>query len=285
MAKAKLLKLIALVAIGLFLLAPVGMVLAQEEEAAEGAEAEEAAAAEAEAEGAEGAEDAEAAEDAEEAAPEELPVEEAEGEAGSVQDYFAKGGPVMYPLLLTSVLAGAYIIERLFTYQFAKINARKFTDEVVSLVKAGKRTEAIEKCKEYRGPIAAVFRAVLQRADRGVAAAEKTAANAGAVELAFLERGLIVLASVSTIAPILGFLGTVTGMIRAFEGIARAGEVKPTVVASGISEALITTATGLAIAFPVLIMYNYFTSRIDRFVLEMEESTTELIDAIEDTQA
>lgn len=279
MAKAKLLKLIALVAIGLFLLAPVGMVLAQEEEAAEGAEAEEAAAAEAEAEGAEGAEDAE------EAAPEELPVEEAEGEAGSVQDYFAKGGPVMYPLLLTSVLAGAYIIERLFTYQFAKINARKFTDEVVSLVKAGKRTEAIEKCKEYRGPIAAVFRAVLQRADRGVAAAEKTAANAGAVELAFLERGLIVLASVSTIAPILGFLGTVTGMIRAFEGIARAGEVKPTVVASGISEALITTATGLAIAFPVLIMYNYFTSRIDRFVLEMEESTTELIDAIEDTQA
>ncbi|MBD3399515.1 MAG: MotA/TolQ/ExbB proton channel family protein [Candidatus Coatesbacteria bacterium] len=279
MAKAKLLRIICLVTIALFVLVPTTLVMAQEEEAAEETAAAEGATEETPAEG-----EAAAEGDAEEA-PSEAPADVQEGESGSIQDYFAKGGPVMYPLLLTAVLAGAYIIERLFTYQFAKINTRTFTDEVVELVKSGKRTEAIEKCKNERGPIAAVFKAVLERADRGVAAAEKTAANAGAVELSFLERGLIVLASVSTIAPILGFLGTVTGMIRAFEGIARAGEVKPTVVASGISEALITTATGLAIAFPVLIMYNYFTSRIDRFVLEMEESTTELINAIEDTQA
>jgi biopolymer transport protein ExbB len=270
MAKVRRLSLFALLVITLFVLAPATIVLAQEA----AAEGDETATTEGETPPAEGE-------------GEELPAApaEEEGEAGSVQDYFAKGGPVMYPLLLTSVLAGAYIIERLFTFQFAKIDARKFTDRIVELVKAGKRGEAIEECKKTRGPIAAVFKAVLERADRGVAAAEKAAANSGAVELAFLERGLIVLASVSTVAPILGFLGTVTGMIRAFEGIARAGEVKPTVVASGISEALITTATGLAIAFPVLIMYNYFTSRIDRFVLEMEESTTELIDAIEDTQA
>lgn len=273
MAKSRSLSLIVLVAIALLTIVPIGMVLAQEEAAAEEAAAEET---EAPAEG----EEAPVEGDEVPAAP----AEEA-GEAGSVQDYFAKGGSIMYPLLLTSVLAGAYIIERLFTYQFAKIDARKFTDEVVELVKAGKRTEAIELCKKTRGPIAAVFKAVLDRSHRGVAAAEKAAANSGAIELAFLERGLIVLASVSTIAPILGFLGTVTGMIRAFEGIARAGEVKATVVASGISEALITTATGLAISFPVLIMYNYFTSKIDRFVLEMEESTTELIDAVEDTQS
>lgn len=272
MAKAKRLSLFALLTITLFVLAPATIVFAQEA-------AEEAG--EAPAEGEETPEEAPAEGEEELTA---TPPEEEE-EAGSVQDYFAKGGVVMYPLLLTSVLAGAYIIERLFTYQFAKIDARRFTDRIVELVKAGKRGEAIEECKKTRGPIAAVFKAVLKRADRGVAAAEKAAANSGAVELAFLERGLIVLASVSTIAPILGFLGTVTGMIRAFEGIARAGEVKPTVVASGISEALITTATGLAISFPVLIMYNYFTNRIDRFVLEMEEGTTELIDAIEDTQA
>jgi len=279
MAKSRSLSMIVLVAIALLTIVPIGMVLAQEEAPAEEAEAPDAAP----------AEDAEEATEGEEAPVEgdEVPAApaEEEGDAGSVQDYFAKGGSIMYPLLLTSVLAGAYIIERLFTYQFAKIDARKFTDEIIELVKAGKRTEAIELCKKTRGPIAAVFKAVLDRAHRGVAAAEKAAANSGAVELAFLERGLIVLASVSTIAPILGFLGTVTGMIRAFEGIARAGEVKPTVVASGISEALITTATGLAISFPVLIMYNYFTSKIDRFVLEMEESTTELIDAVEDTQS
>ena len=269
MAKVRRLSLFALLVTTLFVLAPATIVFAQEA----AAEGDETTTTEGETTPPEG--------DGEELPA--APAEE-EGEAGSVQDYFAKGGVVMYPLLLTSVLAGAYIIERLFTFQFAKIDARKFTDRIVELVKAGKRGEAIEECKKTRGPIAAVFKAVLERADRGVAAAEKAAANSGAVELAFLERGLIVLASVSTVAPILGFLGTVTGMIRAFEGIARAGEVKPTVVASGISEALITTATGLAIAFPVLIMYNYFTSRIDRFVLEMEESTTELIDAVEDSQ-
>ncbi|MCX7022884.1 MAG: MotA/TolQ/ExbB proton channel family protein [bacterium] len=269
MAKVRRLRLFALLTITLFVLAPATIVFAQE------------AAAEGDATTTEG--ETPPAEGEAEALPA-APAEE-EGEAASVQDYFAKGGPVMYPLLLTAVLGGAYIIERLFTFQFAKIDARKFTDRIVELVKAGKRGEAIEECKKTRGPIAAVFKAVLERADRGVAAAEKAAANSGAVELAFLERGLIVLASASVIAPILGFLGTVTGMIRAFEAISRAGEVKATIVASGISEALITTACGLAIAFPVLIMYNYFTSRIDRFVLEMEESTAELLITIEDTQA
>ena len=139
MAKSKSLSLIVLVAIALLTILPIGVVLAQEELPAEDAAAEEAGSPE-EAPAPEGeeapAEDAAPAEGEEAAEGDEVPAApaEEEGDAGSVQDYFAKGGVVMYPLLLTSVLAGAYIIERLFTYQFAKIDARKFTDEVVELV-------------------------------------------------------------------------------------------------------------------------------------------------------
>ena len=109
---------------------------------------------------------------------------------------------------------------------------------------------------------------------------EKAMERAGIIELGVLERGMVVLSTVANVAPVLGFLGTVTGMINAFNAIAEAGEIDPKVVASGISEALITTATGLMIAAPVQAFHNYFATRIDAFIIEIEESAARLMDAL-----
>jgi biopolymer transport protein ExbB len=108
----------------------------------------------------------------------------------------------------------------------------------------------------------------------------KAIENVGLIEMASLENGLVWLATVSNVAPLLGFLGTVIGMIQAFQAIEQAGEVEATVVASGIKVALITTAAGLAIAIPINIMHNYFVTRIDRLVIDMEESAQKMIDAV-----
>jgi biopolymer transport protein ExbB len=109
---------------------------------------------------------------------------------------------------------------------------------------------------------------------------EKSIQSAGTIEMSFLERGLVVLSSVATIGPLLGFLGTVSGMIHAFEAIAAAEQVNAKLVATGISEALITTATGLIIAIPAQAAYNFFIAQIDRFVIEMEEASSEMIDSL-----
>jgi len=105
-------------------------------------------------------------------------------------------------------------------------------------------------------------------------------ANAGTIELSFLERGLVALATISTVAPLLGFLGTVAGMIQAFGAIEAYGEVDATLVAGGIKVALITTATGLAIAIPVNIMHNYFVTRVDKMIIDMEESSENIVDTV-----
>jgi len=109
---------------------------------------------------------------------------------------------------------------------------------------------------------------------------EKAIEGAATIEMAFLERGMVWLATVANIAPLLGFLGTVSGMIKAFEAIALAGDIEPSLVASGISEALITTAAGLAIAIPIQALHNFFVSRIDKLIIEMEESSSDLIDTL-----
>jgi len=120
------------------------------------------------------------------------------------------------------------------------------------------------------------------RAHRGPEAVEKAIQTAGSIEMAFLERGLLALATISNVAPLLGFLGTVTGMIKAFAAIAAAEQVSAKIVARGIEEALMTTAVGLMIAVPVSAFYAYFVLSIDRFVLEMEEASAELVDELLD---
>ncbi len=196
-------------------------------------------------------------------------------------ELFLKGGPFMWWLLTVALVGFIFLIERFWTLNRARVNTRRLIGRVITTLRNEGVQAAAEECQKVRGPIAAILYSGLQKADRGSEAVEKAISTAGTIEMAFLERGLIWIASVTTIAPLIGFLGTVSGMIRAFEAIAAAEQVNAKLVASGISEALITTATGLIVAIPATIGYNYFVSSIDRFVIEMEETSAELIEELE----
>ncbi len=203
---------------------------------------------------------------------------------GFLIDTFQKGGNFMWPLLFCSVLSFAVILERLWTLSRARVNTRKLMAQIVGALRNDGVDAAMDVCMKTRGPIAAIMYAGLVRARKGPEAVEKAIESAGTIEMAFLQRGLIVLASIANVAPLLGFLGTVSGMINAFEAIAAAEQVSAKLVATGISEALITTASGLIVAIPVQIANNFFISRIDRFVLEMEEASVELVDTLVDME-
>ena len=140
--------------------------------------------------------------------------------------------------------------------------------------------EALELTRESDSPAANILYAGLERQDEGTDRVMKAIENQGLIELSKLESGLVILATLTNVAPLLGFLGTVMGMIAAFQAIELAGEVDATTVASGIKIALTTTAAGLAIAIPVSIAHNYFVSRIDHLVIDMEESAQKMIDAL-----
>ena len=195
-------------------------------------------------------------------------------------ELFVKGGNFMWWLLTVALVGFVFLIERLWTLNRARVNTRKLLGAVITTLRSDGVEAAAVECQKVHGPIAAILYSGLQKADRGTAAVEKAISTAGTIEMAFLERGLIWIASVTTIAPLIGFLGTVSGMINAFEAIAAAEQVNAKLVASGISEALITTATGLVVAIPASIGYNYFVSAIDRFVIEMEETSAELIEEL-----
>jgi biopolymer transport protein ExbB len=139
--------------------------------------------------------------------------------------------------------------------------------------------DAIKICEQYRGPVASIMKAGLVKYGQPKEEIEKTIENAALYEMSRLERGLTVLATVANVAPLLGFLGTVTGMIKSFDALAEAGLSNPGLVAVGIKEALYTTAAGLFIAIPTQIAYNYFMSRINRFVRDIETAANMLLEA------
>ena len=198
---------------------------------------------------------------------------------GTVMQFYQSGGPVMHALLACSLIGLVFIIERAWSLYRAKINTQEFLDRVrTALLKRRNVKEAVTICEEYGGPIANIMKAGLLKYGRPQDEIERTIEAASAHELSRLERGLSVIATVANIAPLLGFLGTVSGMINSFDALARAGLSNPGLVAKGISEALITTATGLAVAIPMLVAYNYFTSRVSKFVLEMETSANVLLE-------
>jgi biopolymer transport protein ExbB len=196
-------------------------------------------------------------------------------------ELFVKGGVFMWWILVVAMVGFVFIIERLWTLNRARVNTRRLIGTVITTLRNDGVQAAAEECQKIRGPIAAILYSGLQKADRGRSAVEKAIATAGTIEMSFLERGLIWVSSVTTIAPLIGFLGTVSGMINAFEAIAASEQVNAKLVASGISEALITTASGLIVAIPATIGYNYFVASIDRFVIEMEETSAELIEELE----
>ncbi len=193
---------------------------------------------------------------------------------------FADGGAMMYPLVLCSLIALGVIIAKAWTLWLAHNGAKKILAEVEELARAGQIDQAIQIATETTGPTAAILLAGLRRIKLGsVNEGEipRAVSTAGAIELGFLERGLVILATVANVAPLMGFLGTVAGMILAFASIEAANSVEPSLVAGGIKVALLTTATGLAIAIPVNIGYNYFVTRIDRLVMDMEQGTQQIL--------
>jgi biopolymer transport protein ExbB len=196
---------------------------------------------------------------------------------------FKQGGPMMWVLLFFSIFGLAVIVAKFISLAAAKQNARKFMTKIVNELNSNNVEGAIAHCQRTRGPVASIVAAGLDKYSRGADAVlvEKAIERAGVIELSILERGLVWISTVANVAPVVGFLGTVTGMINAFNAIAAAGEIDPSVVASGISEALITTASGLIIAFPTQTMHNYFATQIDRFIVDMEDSAAKLMDAIE----
>lgn len=195
---------------------------------------------------------------------------------GLIQD----GGWAMYPLIVLLVLGVAIAIERLYNLSRAAIDAEEFFAELEAALKAGGPDQAAEVCAQTRGPVASVIHAGLLRIHRGLDHVEKAVDNAGAVEMAFLERGMVWLSTVANLAPMIGFLGTVSGMINAFQAIKVAGDVDPSMVAGGISEALITTAAGLVVGIIIQFCHNYFASRIDGIIADMQQHTAGFVDLL-----
>lgn len=197
---------------------------------------------------------------------------------------FADGGFMMFPLLLASLVATGVIIAKAYILWAARRDTKRILGEVETLGREGKIGEAVETAERTPGPVAAILLAGLRRLQERRAGRdlEQAMNTTGTIELGFLERGLVVLATVATVAPLLGFLGTVWGMIAAFGAIELAGQVEASLVASGIKIALITTATGLLIAIPVNVAYNYFVSRIDQLIVDMEEGTAAVLNLLWD---
>ena len=206
-----------------------------------------------------------------------------DGNEYSLLQIFADGGIFMYPLVLCSLLAFGVIIAKAYTLWAAHRKSREILQRVGELGKQGKLDEAIRLAADTPGPVAAILLSGLRRVYERNASGkdvEKAVKTTGAIELGFLERGLIVLATISNVAPLLGFLGTVAGMISAFGAIAEAGQVEASLVAGGIKVALITTAAGLVIAIPVNIGYNFFVTRIDKLIEDMEEGSTAVLELV-----
>ena len=198
---------------------------------------------------------------------------------GTLLHYFYQGGWVMYPLLAISIVSIGFIGERLYVIMFkSKVNTNHLVAHVRKALLARDLRASVQVCEKYRGPVAAILKAGILKYGAPREEVEKTIENSALHELARLERGLAVLASASNIAPIIGFLGTVVGMIASFDAIASQGLNNPALVAKGISVALITTAGGLIVAVITLPFYNFFTSRIAVFVREMETSANILLE-------
>lgn len=193
---------------------------------------------------------------------------------------FADGGWMMYPLVLCSLIAVGVIIAKAWTLWVAHKGTTQVLRDVEEATRSGNVDEAVRIASETPGPASAILLAGLRRIQNRTLASgelESAVATTGTIELAFLERGLVILATVANVAPLMGFLGTVAGMILAFGAIEAAGDVDPSLVAGGIKVALLTTAAGLTIAVPVNIGYNFFVSRIDMLIVDMEQGSQRIL--------
>ncbi len=194
--------------------------------------------------------------------------------------WFKDGGLAMWPILIVAVYGLAYVVWKFIALIYAKVNLNAFLGKIIPLIQSKKYKEAAEIAKTTRGPVAAIIYAGLLKADGGIPAVEKAIENAAMIEMSYLEKGFLELSTAITLAPMLGFLGTVSGMISAFDAIAAARAVDATIVASGIKIALITTQAGLIVAIPVQFFNNIFVTMVDGMVIEMQKATEKVVEAM-----
>ncbi|MFA6078348.1 MAG: MotA/TolQ/ExbB proton channel family protein [Candidatus Omnitrophota bacterium] len=199
-------------------------------------------------------------------------------------DIVQKGGPMMYLIIMLSVLAVAVIAERIYHLMRARIDANRFMDEITSVLKRNKIIEAIETCNKTPGPIAHIIKAGILKHDRSKPEIKEAVEEAAQLEIPRMEKHLPILATIAHIAPLLGLLGTVTGMIRSFQVIQQKAlsmtPVNPGDLAGGIWESLLATVAGLAVAIPTYVAYNYLVSQVDNLVYDMERSATDLVNLL-----
>ena len=194
---------------------------------------------------------------------------------------FIEGGPEFMSLIIICLIIGlALAIERILYLSFSKVNAKKLVEKVEDALKEGGIEKAKEVCRNTRGPVASIFYQGLLRYDQGIDVVEKTIISYGSVQQSQLENGLSWISLFIAIAPSLGFLGTVIGMINAFDAIQKAGDISPNIVAGGMKVALITTVGGLIVAMILQVFYNYILAKIESITIDMEDSSICLIDAL-----
>ena len=199
-------------------------------------------------------------------------------------ELFLNGGPFMWPILLL-LLAGLGLVgERAYSLNQSKADSEGFMGALKQSLKSGGAKKALTVCTNHDGPVSNICGAGLARISKGSEQVEKAIENAGSLEMAFLEKNMGWLTAIIAIAPMMGFTGTVWGMIGAFEDIAAANDISPAIVAGGISEALLTTAFGLIVAMIIQICQNFFSSMIDGMVLDMEEKSIELTDLLREAK-
>ena len=198
-----------------------------------------------------------------------------------VKKRFIEGGPSFMGIVMLCLILGlAIAIERIIYLNLATTNSKKLIEGVESAISSGGVNEAKELCRNTRGPVASIFYQGLDRANEGIESAEKAVISYGGVQMGQLEKNVSWISLFIALAPMLGFMGTVIGMIQAFDKIEAAGDMQPSLVAGGIKVALLTTVFGLIVAIILQVFYNYIIAKIDSIVNDMEDSSITLIDIL-----
>ncbi len=223
-------------------------------------------------------EEAEPAE--EEGAATQAPEQQLKGHQ-MIKKYFIEGDVVwMTPILIVLILGLALVIERIISLNLSTVNTKKLLNSIESQLSSGNVEGAKELCKSNRGPVASIFYQGLSRVSEGIEIVEKSIVSFGSVQMGLLERGLVWISLFIALAPMLGFLGTVIGMIQAFDAIEAAGDISPSLVAGGIKVALLTTVFGLIVAIILQLFYNYIVNKIDGLVHDMEDASISFVDLL-----
>jgi biopolymer transport protein ExbB len=194
-----------------------------------------------------------------------------------VLEFFGKGGFVMYPLLLCSIAGLAIVIEKIITLRRKKVIIPEVVNVLDNIKGTGDIGLALSICEKYQGPFANIIRTCLENRELRREELKEVLSDQGRQEVHYLERGLVILETIAAIAPLLGLLGTVIGILKVFDVIAVMGVGQATALSGGISEALITTIVGLSIGIPAVVVFNLFANKAERLILEIEKYSALLL--------